>query len=243
MPATLVIVLRVQVEPASKSGYASQSNEMPRALLRGVRSEENLMFWVMDEEPKEETPKPTPAPFSTVLQNLFKSRTITIFGEINQKVAESTVAQLLALSVENDDPIRIFINSPGGHVESGDSIHDMIRFIKPEVKVIGTGWVASAGAHIYLGAKKENRLCMPNTRFLIHQPLGGAGGRATDIAIEAKEIIKMRRRINEIIARETGQPLERVEKDTDRNYWMSAEEAKEYGLVSRIIETSDGIDG
>lgn len=201
------------------------------------------MFWVMDEEPKEETPKPTPAPFSTVLQNLFKSRTITIFGEINQKVAESTVAQLLALAVENDDPIRIFINSPGGHVESGDSIHDMIRFIKPQVKVIGTGWVASAGAHIYLAAKKENRLCLPNTRFLIHQPLGGAGGRATDIAIEAKEIIKMRRRINEIIARETGQPLERVEKDTDRNYWMSAEEAKEYGLVSRIIETSDAVEG
>jgi ATP-dependent Clp protease, protease subunit len=201
------------------------------------------MFWVMDEEPKEETPKPTPAPFSTVLQNLFKSRTITIFGEINQKVAEGTVAQLLALAVENDDPIRIFINSPGGHVESGDSIHDMIRFIKPEVKVIGTGWVASAGAHIYLAAKKENRLCLPNTRFLIHQPLGGAGGRATDIAIEAKEIIKMRRRINEVIARETGQPLERVEKDTDRNYWMSAEEAKEYGLVSRIIENSDGVEG
>jgi len=201
------------------------------------------MFWVMDEEPKEETPKPTPAPFSTVLQNLFKSRTITIFGEINQKVAEGTVAQLLALAVENDDPIRIFINSPGGHVESGDSIHDMIRFIKPEVKVIGTGWVASAGAHIYLAAKKENRLCLPNTRFLIHQPLGGAGGRATDIAIEAKEIIKMRRRINEVIARETGQPLDRVEKDTDRNYWMSAEEAKEYGLVSRIIENSDGVEG
>ena len=200
------------------------------------------MFWVMDEEPKEETPKPTPAPFSTVLQNLFKSRTITIFGEINQKVAESTVAQLLALSVENDDPIRIFINSPGGHVESGDSIHDMIRFIKPQVKVIGTGWVASAGAHIYLAAKRENRLCLPNTRFLIHQPLGGAGGRATDIAIEAKEIIKMRRRINEIIARETGQPLERVEKDTDRNYWMSAEEAKDYGIVSRIVQGAREID-
>ena len=109
--------------------------------------------------------------------------------------------------------------------------------------MIGTGWVASAGAHIYLAAKKENRLCLPNTRFLIHQPLGGAGGQATDIAIEAKEIIKMRRRINEVIARETGQPLERVEKDTDRNYWMSAEEAKEYGLVSRIIENSDGIEG
>ncbi|WP_198038240.1 ATP-dependent Clp protease proteolytic subunit [Skermanella stibiiresistens] len=201
------------------------------------------MFWVMDEEPKEETPKPTPAPFSTVLQNLFKSRTVMIFGEINQKVAESTCAQLLALAVENDDPIRIIINSPGGHVESGDSIHDMIRFIKPTVKMIGTGWVASAGAHIYLAAKKEDRLCLPNTRFLIHQPLGGAGGRATDIAIEAKEIIKMRRRINEIIARETGQSIERVEKDTDRNYWMSAEEAKEYGLVSRIIEEYAQIEG
>ncbi|EWY41079.1 ATP-dependent Clp protease ClpP [Skermanella stibiiresistens SB22] len=197
----------------------------------------------MDEEPKEETPKPTPAPFSTVLQNLFKSRTVMIFGEINQKVAESTCAQLLALAVENDDPIRIIINSPGGHVESGDSIHDMIRFIKPTVKMIGTGWVASAGAHIYLAAKKEDRLCLPNTRFLIHQPLGGAGGRATDIAIEAKEIIKMRRRINEIIARETGQSIERVEKDTDRNYWMSAEEAKEYGLVSRIIEEYAQIEG
>lgn len=200
------------------------------------------MFWVMDEEPKEETPKPTPAPFSTVLQNLFKSRTVMIFGEINQKVAESTCAQLLALAVENDDPIRIIINSPGGHVESGDSIHDMIRFITPQVKMIGTGWVASAGAHIYLAAKKENRLCLPNTRFLIHQPLGGAGGRATDIAIEAKEIIKMRRRINEIIARETGQPLERVEKDTDRNYWMSAEEAKDYGIVSRIVQGAREID-
>ena len=200
------------------------------------------MFWVMDEEPKEETPKPTPAPFSTVLQNLFKSRTVMIFGEINQKVAESTCAQLLALAVENDDPIRIIINSPGGHVESGDSIHDMIRFITPQVKMIGTGWVASAGAHIYLAAKKENRLCLPNTRFLIHQPLGGAGGRATDIAIEAKEIIKMRRRINEIIARETGQPLERVEKDTDRNYWMSAEEAKDYGIVSRIVQGAQEID-
>ncbi|WP_211103826.1 ATP-dependent Clp protease proteolytic subunit [Skermanella pratensis] len=200
------------------------------------------MFWVMDEEPKEETPKPTPAPFSTVLQNLFKSRTVMIFGEINQKVAESTCAQLLALAVENDDPIRIIINSPGGHVESGDSIHDMVRFITPQVKMIGTGWVASAGAHIYLAAKKENRLCLPNTRFLIHQPLGGAGGRATDIAIEAKEIIKMRRRINEIIARETGQPLERVEKDTDRNYWMSAEEAKDYGIVSRIVQGAQEVE-
>jgi ATP-dependent Clp protease protease subunit len=197
------------------------------------------MYWVMDEQEREETPKPAPAPFATVLQNLFKSRTILLFGEINMKVAETTTATMMAMSVENDDPIRLIINSPGGHVESGDTIHDMIRFIKPEVKVLGTGWVASAGAHIYLAAKRENRFCLPNTRFMIHQPLGGAGGKATDIAIEAKEIIKMRQRINETIARETGQPLERVAKDTDRNYWMSPEEARDYGVVSRIVDRID----
>ncbi len=197
------------------------------------------MYWVMDEQEREETPKPAPAPFATVLQNLFKSRTILLFGEINMKVAETTTATMMAMSVENDDPIRLIINSPGGHVESGDTIHDMIRFIKPEVKVLGTGWVASAGAHIYLAAKRENRFCLPNTRFMIHQPLGGAGGKATDIAIEAKEIIKMRQRINETIARETGQPIERVAKDTDRNYWMSPEEARDYGVVSRIVDRID----
>jgi ATP-dependent Clp protease protease subunit len=198
------------------------------------------MYWVMDDDDRDdekenEQAKAPVAPFATVQQNLFKSRTIMLFGEISMKVAEATVAQMLAMSVEGDEPIRLIINSPGGHVESGDTIHDMIRFVKPEVQVIGTGWVASAGAHIYLSAKKENRFCLPNTRFMIHQPLGGAGGRASDIAIEAKEIIKMRRRINETIARGTGQPVERVEKDTDRNFWMSAEEAKDYGIVNRII--------
>jgi ATP-dependent Clp protease, protease subunit len=198
------------------------------------------MYWVMDDDDRDDEKengqaKAPVVPFATVQQNLFKSRTIMLFGEISMKVAEATVAQMLAMSVEGDEPIRLIINSPGGHVESGDTIHDMIRFVKPEVQVIGTGWVASAGAHIYLSAKKENRFCLPNTRFMIHQPLGGAGGRASDIAIEAKEIIKMRRRINETIARGTGQPIERVEKDTDRNFWMSAEEAKDYGIVSRII--------
>ena len=153
------------------------------------------------------------------------------------KLAQEISAQLLALSFENDDPIRVIINSPGGHVEAGDTIHDMIRFIKPTVKILGTGWVASAGAHIFLAAHREQRFCLPNTRFLIHQPLGGIGGKATDIAIEAKEIIKMRQRLNVIIARETGQPLEKVERDTDRNYWMSATEAKTYGIVTHIIET------
>jgi ATP-dependent Clp protease protease subunit len=198
------------------------------------------MYWVMDDDDRDDEKengqaKAPVVPFATVQQNLFKSRTIMLFGEISMKVAEATVAQMLAMSVEGDEPIRLIINSPGGHVESGDTIHDMIRFVKPDVQVIGTGWVASAGAHIYLSAKKENRFCLPNTRFMIHQPLGGAGGRASDIAIEAKEIIKMRRRINETIARGTGQPIERVEKDTDRNFWMSAEEAKDYGIVSRII--------
>ncbi|CAK0739337.1 ATP-dependent Clp protease proteolytic subunit 3 [Azospirillaceae bacterium] len=159
-----------------------------------------------------------------------------IFGEVNMKLAQEVSAQLLALAVENSDPIRIVINSPGGHVEAGDTIHDMIRFVEPPVKILGTGWVASAGAHIFLAVARENRFCLPNTRFLIHQPMGGAGGRAVDVAIEAREIIKMRQRLNQIIARETGQPLERVERDTDRNYWMTADEARDYGLVTHIIE-------
>ena len=192
------------------------------------------------EEPgtdKPEAPSKDAAPFSTVSRNLFASRTVLIFGQITMKLAQEISAQLLALSFENDDPIRVIINSPGGHVEAGDTIHDMIRFIKPTVKILGTGWVASAGAHIFLAAHREQRFCLPNTRFLIHQPLGGIGGKATDIAIEAKEIIKMRQRLNVIIARETGQPLEKVERDTDRNYWMSATEAKTYGIVTHIIET------
>ncbi|MDE1147639.1 MAG: ATP-dependent Clp protease proteolytic subunit [Azospirillaceae bacterium] len=204
-----------------------------------------------DDEDPDDAPETAPegekgekakgAPFSAVAQNLFKSRTVLIFGEINQKVAESTVAQLLALAAENDDPIRLVINSQGGHVESGDSIHDILQFIRPRVLVLGTGWVASAGAHIFLGAQKENRFCLPNTRFLIHQPMGGAGGQATDIAIEAKEIVKMRKRLNIIIARETGQPLEKIEQDTDRNFWMTAEEAKDYGIVTHIISKADDL--
>ena len=192
-----------------------------------------------DEKPESDAQEDKGKAPPSIAQNLFKARTILLFGEINQKVAQAVTAQLLGLAAENDEPIKLIINSPGGHVESGDTIHDMIRFVKPRVLILGTGWVASAGAHIFLGAAKENRFCLPNTRFMIHQPAGGVGGPATDIAIEAKEIIKMRRRINEEIARETGQPYERVATDTDRNFWMSAEEAKEYGLVSHIIETTE----
>ena len=174
-----------------------------------------------------------------VQDGLFKSRTVLVFGEIDMRLAERITAQLLALAAESDADIRMIINSPGGHVESGDTLHDVVRFCGARVKMIGTGWVASAGAHIFLGARKDDRLCLPNTRFLLHQPLGGVGGQASDIEIEAEEILKMRRRINQIIARETGQPYDRIVADTDRNFWMSAEEAVAYGLVSRIIETMD----
>ncbi len=190
---------------------------------------------MLDEsDKKDEKPADAPA-FQAVAQALYKSRTILIFGEINDKLAERVSAQLLAFSADGDGDIRILINSPGGHVESGDTIHDMLSFVKPRVLMIGTGWVASAGAHIYLGAKKENRFCLPNTRFMLHQPLGGVRGQASDIQIEAEEIIKMRQRINRIIARETGQPLEKVDIDTERNYWMGPEEAKAYGIVGKVV--------
>lgn len=169
---------------------------------------------------------------------LLKNRTILIYGPIDMNVAMEVTKRLLVMDAEAQEEIRIFINSPGGHVESGDTIFDMIRFVKSPVKVIGTGWVASAGALIYAAADVENRYSLPNTRFLLHQPAGGATGQASDIAIEAQEIIKMRRRLNEIFARQTGQSIEKVEEDTDRNFWMSAAQAKEYGLVGQIIESA-----
>ena len=130
----------------------------------------------------------------------------------------------------------MLISSPGGHVESGDAIHDMIGFVRSPVTTVGTGWVASAGAHIFLAPPKERRLSLPNTRFMIHQPAGGAGGQATDIAIQAREIIKTRERIGRVIAKQTGKTYEQVLADMERDYWMSAQEAVAYGIVSRIIE-------
>ncbi|WP_312160767.1 ATP-dependent Clp protease proteolytic subunit [Phenylobacterium sp.] len=197
--------------------------------------------WRLDEDDDSEdgARKPDMPMTAGPVQNaLYKSRTVLVFGEIDMRLAERVTAQLLALSTESDKPIKVVINSPGGHVESGDTIHDMIRFCGPTVKVIGTGWVASAGAHIYLGAAKENRFCLPNTRFLLHQPAGGVRGQASDIQIEAEEIVKMRERVNRMIAKETGQTYEKIVKDTQRNFWMSAEAAVEYGLVSKIIHNA-----
>jgi len=191
-----------------------------------------------DDKDKNEGMKPD-QPMAPVQTALFKARTVLIFGEIDMKVAERVCGQLLALAAEGNGDIRVLINSPGGHVESGDTIHDMIRFCGPRVKMIGTGWVASAGAHIFLGAERANRFCLPNTRFLLHQPLGGVAGQASDITIEAEEILKMRERINRIIARETGQTYEKIVTDTDRNFWIAAQDAVAYGLVTKIVSRTD----
>ena len=166
---------------------------------------------------------------------LLKNRVITLFGEIDKDSARRTNEKLLALSFESSDPITLIISSPGGHVESGDSIYDMIRFVGAPVRIVGTGWVGSAGALIYLAAEKENRYSLPNTRYLMHQPAGGFGGQASDIEIHAREIIKMRERLNATLAERTGQTIERIAEDTDRDFWMSAEEAKAYGVVGSII--------
>ena len=192
------------------------------------------MFIYNNENEKEEKSKPLS---DLAMEKLLKSRTIIISGEINQALAEKVTTQLLILEEMSNDPIKIFINSQGGHVESGDTIHDMIKFVKPKIIMIGTGWVASAGITIYLAADKENRYSLPNTRYMIHQPLGGFNGQATDIGIEAKEILRVRKRINNIISESTGQPIEKVNKDTDRNYWLSAEEALDYGIVNNIISS------
>ncbi|WP_437870773.1 ATP-dependent Clp protease proteolytic subunit [Sorangium sp. So ce363] len=190
-----------------------------------------------DSTPNEE---PHPRALSEKVQSsLLRSRTVLIFGEITSELAQVTTAQLLALaSDDGEKPIRILIHSPGGHVESGDTIHDVIRFIRPEVKVIGTGWVASAGALIFVAARRENRFALPNTRFLLHQPLGGVRGPASDIEIEAAQIMAARERLNRIFAEATGQTAAKIARETERNLWMTAPEAQEYGLVHRIVESA-----
>lgn len=192
-----------------------------------------------DEDASVPQPDPTRGSRSLVAEHLFAARTVLVFGEVTATLAESVSSQLLALAAIDDRPIRVVINSPGGHVESGDTIHDVIRFIAPEVKILGTGWVASAGALIFAAAARENRFALPNTRFLLHQPLGGIGGRASEIEIEAAQMLSMRERLNRIFAQATGQPYEKIAKDTERNHWMTAAQAVEYGLAGRIVERYD----
>jgi ATP-dependent Clp protease protease subunit len=190
------------------------------------------------EEPRDDDTTPSREPSLLLQRDLFRTRTVLVFGEITTELAHLTTAQLLALAARGDDPVRMVIHSQGGHVEAADTIHDVVRFIRPEVVMIGSGWVASAGALIYASAEKRNRLALPNTRFLLHQPLGSMRGRASDIEIEAAQILGMRDRLNRLFAAATGQPLERIVADTEQNHWMSAEQARAYGLVDRIVAST-----
>ena len=186
-----------------------------------------------DDEPKAAY---TAEPRSSFLEEkAFKSRTVLLFGAITDQSASDIARRLIALDADAATPIDMLVSSPGGHLESGDAIHDIVRFITAPVNMIGTGWVGSAATHLYLAVPRERRFCLPNTRFLIHQPSGGAGGPASDIAIHAQEIIKARERVARTIARETGRPYDSVLEDIERDRWLSAEEAIEYGLVGRII--------
>jgi ATP-dependent Clp protease, protease subunit len=197
------------------------------------------------EHPETETPAPSTAePRNAFLEEkAFKSRTVLLFGEVTDRSASDIARRLIALDADSSEPIDLLVSSPGGHLESGDAIHDIVRFISAPVNMIGTGWVGSAATHLYLAAPKERRFCLPNTRFLIHQPSGGAGGPASDIAIHAQEIIKARERVARNIARETGRSIESVQQDIERDRWMSAEEAIEYGLVGRIVERKRDLKG
>ncbi len=189
------------------------------------------------EHRESEHPLPRGAALVTA-EHLFAARTVLIFGEVTTLLAQSVSGQLLALDAQSSDPIRVMVHSPGGHVEAGDTIRDVLRFIGAPVKILGTGWVASAGALIYTAVPRAQRFALPNTRFLLHQPLGGVGGPASDVEIEARQILVMRERLNRIFAEATGQPFEKLSRDTERNHWMNAAEAKEYGLVGTIIETA-----
>ena len=176
-----------------------------------------------------------------LIAKLLKTRTVMVTDEVTKKMAQQIMTQLLLLEAENRDDIKMYINSPGGDADAGFAIFDMMRFIVPKVKAICAGVAASAAVIILLGAKKENRFSLPNARVLIHQPSTGIHGTAADIQIEATEILKCREKINRLISVETGQAMEKVESDTKRNFWMSAEEALKYGLVRKIIQTSDDL--
>lgn len=214
-----------------------KKNSHPYAILQ-QRSGFMLTYLFAQEDNEEQAPA---SPSAYLEKKIMDSRTLFISGEITQELAQRVGTQLLLLQELSDEPITIFINSQGGHVEAGDTIHDIIQFIRPEVTIIGTGWVASAGVTIYLSVPKERRLALPNTRFMIHQVMGGIRGVTTDIEIETREVKRMSERLNRLISEATGQPLGKVTEDTDRNYWLTNEEAVEYGIVGRVVRTADEV--
>ncbi|WP_188456417.1 ATP-dependent Clp endopeptidase proteolytic subunit ClpP [Virgibacillus oceani] len=171
-----------------------------------------------------------------IYSRLLKDRVVFLGSEINDVVANNIVAQLLFLEAEDSKKdISLYINSPGGSVTAGFAIYDTMQIIKPDVQTICTGLAASFGATILVAGAKGKRFALPNSEVMIHQPHGGAKGQASDIEISARRIIQMRKKINEIFSERTGQPFEKVEKDTDRDHFMTAEEAKEYGIIDKII--------
>jgi ATP-dependent Clp protease protease subunit len=193
------------------------------------------------DEERDEKENPAKETSDSLAGKMLETRAILLSGEIKKDLAERAIRQLLLLENSSDEPIKLFIDSPGGDVDAGFAIFDMIRFVKPPVWTIGMGLVASAAAVLLLAAPKERRVGLPNSHYLIHQPLSGIRGVATDIEIHARELEKLRGKINKLIADETGQDAAQVEKDTDRDYWMSAEDALSYGLISRVIKSHSDI--
>lgn len=183
-----------------------------------------------DDEPKAQPARPEDA----LAERFLKTRTILLSGEIDKESSERFIRQLLLLESLGSDAVTVLIDSPGGDVDAGYAIFDMIRFVSAPVRIVGMGLVASAAALVLLAVPKERRLGLPNSHYLIHQPLSGIRGVATEIEIHARELEKTRERVNRVIADETGQSIERVRKDTDRDFWMNAEEAVSYGLIARI---------
>ncbi len=189
-----------------------------------------------DEDKKKDKDKEGPDPLA---EKFLKTRQILLSGEINEENAEKVIRQLFILESDNDKPIYIFIDSPGGDVDAGFAIFDAIRFVNAPVYTVGMGLIASAAALILLASPKDRRLGLPHSHYLIHQPSSGMKGVATDIEIHAMEIAKTKAKINEIIAEETGTPLDKVTKDTDRDYWLTADESVSYGLISKVITRRD----
>ena len=171
-----------------------------------------------------------------IFSRLLKDRIILLSGEIDDECANSVIAQLLYLDSLNNEEISLYINSPGGSVTSGMAIYDTMNFVKSDVSTICLGMAASMGAFLLSSGKKGKRYALPNSEIMIHQPLGGAKGQATDIEIHAKWILKIKERLNKILSERTGQPIEKIQEDTERDNFMSAQEAKEYGLIDEVIE-------
>ena len=197
--------------------------------------------WDAEEQDEEEGEERGQGEDSPLLRQFLKTRTVLLTGEINKTLAERVVRQVLLLEQESDEPIKVFIDSPGGDADAGFAILDMMRFVRPPIKMIGMGLVASAGAIVLLAAPREQRFALPNSRYLIHQPMAGFRGVGTEIEIHAKEIDLMRRKMNDLISQETGKPVAEVEQDTDRDYWMGADEALTYGLVGSIIHSQNDL--